>query len=277
MSVEPLVDTHVHVWDPRLLRYPWLEGEPDLARPVLTADIDRSAGATSMVFVQAAAEPEQALTEVEWVLAQDWPELSGIVADARLGAPSLPTLLETYAHVPSIVGVRHILQQAEPGAIDTVEMREGLQQVGEAGLTFDATVRADQLHELSRLHRHADSTVVILDHLGNPPVAAGPSSEEGLAWREGIERLAAQPRTAIKLSGVQWDDRSRPFFEVALDAFGVDRAMLGSDFPVTDPGKRRWDEVADILAPTAGHREALRSRTANVTYGLTLPSERTAS
>lgn len=277
MSTTLLVDAHVHVWDPRALRYPWLAGAPRLERPVLPADLDRSAHATSMIFVQAAAAADQALAEVDWVLAQTWPELAGIVADVRLDSPELPALLRAYARAPQVVGVRHILQDAEPGEVDTAEKADGLARVGHAGLVFDATVRAEQLEELAALHGRAAEVAVVLDHLGNPPVASGFASDLSRSWLSGIRKVASRPTATVKLSGVPWNDRSRPFFEAALDAFGVERSMLGSDFPVTDPGERRWDEMADILVPTAENLAALRWRTAARTYGLAPSPERTSS
>lgn len=275
--ITPLVDAHVHCWDPRVLHYPWLAEEPVFDRPILPAEIGRSAQQTAMIFVQAAASPNQAIAEVEWVLDQHWPELAGIVADVRLGALDLSELLETYSRLPQVVGTRHILQDSPPGEVNTSTNSAGLAQLGEAGLVFDATVRADQLKELASLHARTAEVAVVLNHLGNPPVDAGFASRESRSWLEGIRSVAAQQTATVKLSGVPWDNRSRPFFEATLDAFGFERAMLGSDFPVTDPGERRWDEVADILAPTAESRSSLRWRTASRVYGLASPSERTHS
>jgi L-fuconolactonase len=177
--------------------------------------------------------------------------------------------------VPQVVGVRHILQALQPRQIHTEAIAHGLRSVGANGLTFDATVRADQLSELARLHDEAAETVLVLDHLGNPPVYAGFTSVEAADWRKGMRLVAARPHALVKLSGVPWTAASRPFFEAAVDVFGVERSILGSDFPVTVPGKRRWDEVADILAPTSEIRDALRWRTAARTYGIDPAPDRT--
>lgn len=270
----PLVDTHVHVWDPRILRYPWLNNVPALDRTVLPHDIDRQAGATAMIFVQAGCLPEQAGGEVRWVVGLDWPELSGIVADIRLDGPGLSDRLDELVREPLVVGVRHILQDHAPDTIATDAYGAGLIGLADRGLVFDATVRADQLQELADLHSRAPDAVIVVDHLGNPPVHAGWHSDEAAAWRAGIRAVAHHSSANVKLSGVRFTDAAAPYFREALDAFGFNRAMLGSDFPVTDPGERRWERVADALSPTAESIDALRWRTASTVYGVQPRPER---
>ena len=89
-----IVDSHVHVWEPQLLRYPWLEDESDLRRSLLPPAIETVAQSTRMVFVQADCLPEQALDEVRWVTSLHWPELAGVVAAVNLRSPHLEGDLE---------------------------------------------------------------------------------------------------------------------------------------------------------------------------------------
>lgn len=273
--ISPLTDAHVHVWDPRVLRYPWLDDVPALDRTVLPHEIDRRSGASAMIFVQAGCLPEQARREVRWVVGLDWPELSGIVADIRLGAPGVSDRLEELGSEPLVVGVRHILHDHAPDTIATDAYSSGLTLAAARSLVFDATVRADQLQELADLHSRAADAVLVVDHLGNPPVHAGWHSDEAAAWRTGIRAVAHRPSANVKLSGVPFTDAAAPYFREAIDAFGFDRAMLGSDFPVTDPGERRWEQVADTLSPTAENLHALRWRTAAAVYGVRPRPERT--
>ncbi|KRC51891.1 hypothetical protein ASE16_02130 [Leifsonia sp. Root227] len=262
------MDTHVHVWDPRLMRYPWLDRVPTLDRTVLPGSIDRDAAATAMIFVQAGCRPEQAVTEVRWVAGLDWPELSGIVADVRLDAADLHERVDELVPEPLVVGVRHTFQELPPNAFTTTAHSAGLNVVAAHGLVFDATVRADQLAELATLHASAPSAVLVVDHLGNPPVHAGWQSADADAWRSGMRAVAHEPNAYVKVSGVSYSEKARPFIHEALDAFGFSRAMLGSDFPVTVTGERRWEQVADTFSPTAECVEALRWRTANTVYGV---------
>ena len=69
----PIVDTHLHIWDPKHLRYPWLDGNDLLNQPYLLADYNRATGPVQvekMVFLQCEVEPSQFMQEAEWVTAQ---------------------------------------------------------------------------------------------------------------------------------------------------------------------------------------------------------------
>ncbi|MFF1876143.1 amidohydrolase family protein, partial [Kitasatospora herbaricolor] len=217
----------------------------------------------------------QAVREVRWVAGLDWAELAGIVADIRLDAADLHERVDELVPESLVVGVRHILQDLPPNAFTTAAHSAGLSVVAAHGLVFDATVRADQLAELATLHASAPSAVLVVDHLGNPPVHAGWHSADADAWRSGIRAVAREPNAYVKISGVSYSEQAAPFIREALDAFGFNRAMLGSDFPVTVTGERRWEQVADTLSPTAEFIEALRWRTANTVYGAQPRPERT--
>ncbi|WP_313554872.1 amidohydrolase family protein [Miniimonas arenae] len=140
-----------------------------------------------------------------------------------------------------VVGVRHLLQHEPDGALADPLLARGLAVVAEAGLVFDACVRHEQLDALVRLLAASPATRVMLDHLGKPPVRAGLGSPSGAAWAHAIDRLAARPETWVKLSGLAPECASRDeldryggdLLRHALAAFGPDRAVLASDWPVS--------------------------------------------
>ncbi|WP_168209151.1 amidohydrolase family protein [Agromyces intestinalis] len=271
-----LVDAHVHVWDPARHDYPWLNGT-DLRRPMLPAQIDRADGAaTGMVFVQAGAAPHDALAEATWVARSDWPELIAIVADADLrAAAKLGPHLDALAELPRVVGVRDLLQDDSTDSF--AERADGLRIIAERGLSFDACVRHPQLDALVALLERVPDVTVILDHLGKPPVDAGIDSPAGRRWSDAIMRVATRPGTFVKLSGLTaessdptaFDRNADAFVEHALTAFGPQRTMLGSDWPVSATfgiggrfidwvarvrrvvGERDWPEVAQASARRA--------------------------
>ena len=267
-----LVDTHVHVWDDRRLRYPWLEAHPGLDRVVRPVD----AGAdTRAIFVQADCVPEQGIAEVRYVESLDWPALAGIVAFAPLEASTVSSTLEELTAHPLVVGVRRLLQDEPAGFATSASFVAGLTSAARHGLVFDATVRADQLDELVCVSRAVLELVIVLDHLGNPPLAEGLDSAAGRDWLRGIRTLASTSGVVAKLSGAVAGDerRGRPFVLAALDAFGPDRLLLGSDHPLTVPNNdeayRQWAATADAaLGLTADERAAVRRDTAIRTYGL---------
>lgn len=272
-----LIDAHVHVWDPSRHAYSWLAGTP-LNRGMLPADVDRAGGAvTGMVFVQAGAARIDALAEARWAHDLDWPELKAIVADADLRAA--PAALGSHLHaltaLPHVVGVRHLLQDDPIESFDG--LLGGLLLLGERGLSFDACVRHPQLDALAELLERAPNVVVVLDHLGKPPVDAGIESPEGRRWSTALDRLAQRPGTFVKLSGltaessnpVAFERNADAFLAHAFSAFGPQRAMIGSDWPVSATfgvggrfadwiarvrgvvGELDWPEVAERTARRA--------------------------
>lgn len=234
-----LVDSHVHVWDPARLDYAWL-AETGLDRGMLPADVDRAGPDTNdMIFVQASdGDP---LAEARWVDRLPWPELVAIVAGADLARSpeEIGAHLDALADISRVVGVRHLLQDTEVSDFPTV--REGLRVLAERGGTFDACIRHTQLPALIDLLDAAPELTVVLDHLGKPPVDEGIGSPAGRRWSEQIGVLAARPRTYVKLSGLApestdaaaFDAHADAFIDRALEAFGSQRSMVGSDWPVS--------------------------------------------
>lgn len=279
-----VIDSHVHVWDPRRFDYPWLAGLPGLDRPMLPQDVDTGGGrAVGAVFVQADCTPAGAIDEARWVAGLDWPGLRGIVAAARVDdAAALAGHLDALAEVPGVVGVRHLLQ-GEPDAVVTGRpLRRGLSMLAERGLTFDACVRHGQLAALATLLRAVPDARVVLDHLGKPPVDAGIDSEAGRNWAANIDAVAAIDGVAVKVSGLAaeaggtdaLERNAGPFIRHAVEAFGAERAMLGSDWPVsTTMGAggsfSDWiDRVHAATGASTAERSALEATSAQSFYGL---------
>jgi len=231
-----VLDTHVHVWDAGVLDYPWLRGTP-LPAVRLPAHL----GHDDAIFVEADARADLALAEVRWVAGLDWPGLRGIVAAADLRGPTLGADLDALTATGPVVGVRDLLQDEPVAQWRPRERADGLRELARRGLTFDACVRHPQLDALADLLEAAPETRVVLDHLGKPPLDAGLHSAAGQTWQRALRRIAALPRTGVKLSGLpaETDDRALfdahadAFLEAALEAFGPERAMFGSDWPVS--------------------------------------------
>ena len=256
-----IVDAHHHLW-PDPADYPWL-GDPSLApirRPFTPTDLRAelaAAGVDRTVLVEAG---RGAYAEVPLFLdlAARTPEIAGVVAWADLTDPQLAATLEGYRALPGgelLVGVRSQVQ-AEPDAdhLDRADVRAGLAAVAAAGLVFDLVIRVDQIPAATRAARAVPGLRFVLDHVGKPRIAAGRQGLE--AWRGPLRDLATAPNVTCKLSGMvteaDWErwtvDDLRPFVAVAVDAFGPDRVMFGSDWPVC------------LLASTyAGVLDALRS------------------
>ena len=264
-----VVDGHLHLWDPEVLSYEWLEG-PLLRRfgPVeLDAALAEAPAADyGFVFVQAECVPEQSLAEVDWVasLAGRVP-LRGIVARAPLeDLAATDGLLAEFGGRPLVVGVRRLLQSEPDGFSAAPRFRASARAVAAAGLAFDAGVRWTQLPDVIELADAVPGLTIVLDHLGKPEVgsAVAPAPADGTPWAQALRDLALRPNVVCKLSGLPaesrgaWTDAQvRPFLDTALDAFGPDRLLFGSDWPVSGPYGRWADTVTAWLADRVGDRD----------------------
>lgn len=167
--------------------------------------------------------------------------------------------------------MRHNLQGEPDGLAVSAAFVTGAREVAARDLTFDACVRADQLPEIARFAGAIPELRIVLDHLGKPAVGTAasplpPSAE----WARDLAELARHPHTFCKLSGLpgeaggDWNaEQLEPFLDVAADAFGIERLMWGSDWPVSAIGPA---EPGDPHAPEDGsatYQPTARSRWAD--------------
>jgi L-fuconolactonase len=274
----PVIDSHAHFWDPRRLDYPWLAGLPPLDRPFTPGNLAAcTPEPTDAVFVEAGCAEQQVREEVAWIRseARHRPWIRGAVAHVPLEDSSVaPATIGRYADDPFVVGVRRNIQDAPEGFTRDAAFRAGIGLLGEAGLPFDACVREHQLPELVELAAACPHTVIVLDHLGKPS-ADHPSA----AWRRALRTLAEHGNVVCKLSGLATEaapgtapESMVTVLREALETFGPDRCLYGSDWPVMTLATRygTWlDLVRTALVPfgdTAANA-VLRANAARI-YGL---------
>ena len=279
-----VIDSHVHFWDPSVLRYPWLAGLPELAAPFRPSDFPpfTSGEVAAAVFVEANPAPELAGAEIEWVdaLAEAEPRIAGIVAfidlldEARRDA-ALARLTRT----PRVVGVRHNIQQQPSGFALQPAFVRGVQRVGATGRPFDLCITADQLDEATELVKRCPDVTFVLDHCGKPAIR----DDAYEAWAKGLERLASHDRVACKVSGLlteaREDQRSvdalARWIDRARECFGSARLLYGSDWPVSTlgGGAALWRSIVEAVAASwpGTERQALFADNATRIYGLSVP------
>jgi L-fuconolactonase len=279
-----ILDAHVHFWDPGMRRYAWLDERPSLLRRFGPEDYDSGAHPVSgMIFVQADCEADEAMGEARWAedLAAGDPRILGIVAYAPLHLGAKARIAVASAAAQSrVVGVRRLLQDELPSLLEDPALVEGVRLLPDHGLPFDLCVRHHQLRAATALVAACPDVTFVLDHLGKPPVATG----EIASWRDDLARLSRSGRVFCKLSGLtteaapDWDPEDvRPYLDVALDLFGPQRCMLGSDWPVSTLATtvEGWFDL--VLGAVAGlssaEREALRRGTACSVYDVVPYSE----
>jgi L-fuconolactonase len=260
----PIVDSHVHLWDPERFRISWLDGNAVLNRRYgleeyahATEGIDVAA----MVYLQVEVEPPYALLEARWAVEQSRkdPRLAGIVPWAPLeyGEQARSFLLALLDMGGAIKGVRRIIQY-EPALDFCLQppFVHGVQMLAEYGFSFDLCIDHRHLANTIELVRRCPQTTFILDHIAKPDIR----NRSLHPWKEQIAELAGFPNVACKVSGLvveadleRWTgDDLQPFVEHVLEVFGEDRVLFGGDWPVVLQASsyRRWVETLDAL--TAG-------------------------
>jgi L-fuconolactonase len=277
------IDAHQHFWKYEPREYPWIgAGMERLARDYLPADLEavaRPLGVGGSVAVQA----RQSLAESRWLLAlaDAHPFIRGVVGWVDLRSADVAAALEPLSRHGRFVGVRHVVQdEPDPRFLLGADVVRGLRHLHAFGLTYDLLLYPPQLPAAVELAGLLPEQPFVLDHLAKPRIKLGPTGPEFASWRRDIEALARHRHVSCKLSGLvteaAWGAWRRedftPYLDVALAAFGPDRLMAGSDWPVcllSGTYAEVAGIVADLLAPLAeAEREAILGGTATRFYGL---------
>lgn len=236
----PIVDSHIHFWDPGERHHAWLSEQPTLRRRFGPDDVPTGHhDVVGFVFVQADCRDGEALDEVAWVtsLAEAEPRVQAIIAHAALDrGHEVYDHLMRLANTPRVVGVRRLLQDEPNALLAQPSFIAGVQLLAGFGFTFDLCVRHGQLRAVAELVAACPEVTFVLDHLGKPPVASRALDP----WRADLGTLARRPNVLCKLSGLtteaapgSWRTADlTPYLAHAIDVFGPERCLVGSDWPV---------------------------------------------
>lgn len=257
----PIIDAHLHLWDPAHFRMSWLDNNPVLERRYNLAEYrehTKNIAIEAMVYLQTEVETPYAFLEAQWVVerAKIEPRLQGIVPWAPLeyGERARAFLAALKQLDPRIKGVRRIIQ-FEPDLAFCLQpdFIRGVQILPEYGFSFDICIDYRHLTNTITLVRQCPHTSFILDHSGKPNI-----KEHMLdPWREQMQELAAFPNVMCKVSGLvteadhaHWSPADlAPYVAHVLAAFGEDRVAFGGDWPVVLEASSyaRWVETLDTL------------------------------
>jgi L-fuconolactonase len=237
-----IIDAHHHVWDLAVRDQPWIHGlgPSVLQRGYSMADLRPAAeraGVIGTVLVQTVTVPEEtpellALAAADPLIAAvvGWTDLTGrAVADdlTRLGSGPGGQYLASIRH--------QVQEEPDPDWLRRPDVLRGLRAIAAAGLCYDLVVLPHQLPAASYAAANVPDLMFVLDHGAKPPITDGALEP----WATAIRAFAALPNTACKLSGLVTEAAPgsavtafTPFADVILSAFGADRVMFGSDWPV---------------------------------------------
>jgi L-fuconolactonase len=233
------LDAHQHFWKYSAEQYGWINDDmANLKRDYLPGDLKpllAAEGFDGSIAVQARQDEE----ETNWLLqlAEENEFVKGVVGWVDLCSAEVKEELERLTQHPKFVGVRHVLQDEQDDEFMLRrDFKRGIGLLAQYGLTYDLLVFPRHLPVAARLVREFPDQPFVLDHIAKPLIAGGLVEP----WDRDIRELATFDNVSCKLSGMvteaewkEWESADfRPYLDVVFEAFGPDRLMVGSDWPV---------------------------------------------
>jgi len=273
-----MIDSHQHFWQVGRFDYPWMTSNLGiLYRDYLPNDLisilsDNHVDKT--ILVQAS----NSVAESRWLLelASMNSFIAGVVGWVDLTSPDINTQLDELCADPKFKGVRHLVE-SEPSDDWLVQpaVLKGLRQLSTRGLSYDLLVHTRHLKHIPRVAESCPDLNFVIDHLAKPPITRNEIEE----WSAALKPLARYANMYVKLSGLvteaNWNswttDDLRPYVDIALESFGPDRMMFGSDYPVcllAASYERVLDSFREILSLSDADRDKIFSQNAEKFYRL---------
>lgn len=232
------IDAHQHLWRYTAEEYGWIDDAMRaIRRDFLPGDLSsamQSAGVNGAVAVQA----RQSLEETRWLLelADASEVIAGVVGWAPLASPLFRQSVEEFAGRPKLRGLRHVLQGEASGYMEGKQFNDSVAMLSQLGLTYDVLIHEHQLPEaIAFVDRHPQQ-LFVLDHIAKPRIREAVLEP----WAENIREMARRENVCCKISGMvtesdwaNWMPATlHPYLDVVVEAFGPQRLMAGSDWPV---------------------------------------------
>lgn len=274
------IDAHQHFWNLEKHAYPWLDASQSapICRTIEAPELEpllQAAGIDKTVIVQANNSYED--TDYMLEVAETYPWVGGVVGWVPLNIPEVAAKkLEHYAKNRYFKGVRHLIHdEKDPDWLVRDSVIEGLSILASFGLTFDVVaVFPNHLKHVPYLAEKVPNLRMVIDHLAKPPIREKKMGE----WAEQMARAAEYPNVYAKVSGLNtaadpdhWSaDDLKPYIDFALDKFGANRLMFGSDWPVANLAgdyHKVWTETNKAIADySQAEKDAILGGTAAEFY-----------
>ena len=233
------IDSHQHFWHYAPATHDWITDDMEVLKqdflPPDLAPLLKQHHLEECVAVQASQTEQE--TDFLLRLASRYDFIRGVVGWVDLQRERVEERLAHYAQFSKLVGMRHIVQsETDEHFMTRPEFLRGVALLSDYGLAYDLLIMEQQLPSAVQLVERLPQVRLVLDHIAKPKIA----NQELSPWKENIQMLATYPNVYCKLSGMvteadwaAWQPEDlAPYLDVVLQAFGPDRLMFGSDWPV---------------------------------------------
>ena len=287
MSKEELIDSHQHLWVMSERAYSWIEPSygplfDDFTPERLAPEIAES-GVTSSILVQAADSYEDTFYMLDVAAHSDF--VRGVVAWVPFDRPKeARAAIELLRKNPLVKGFRNLSHdysnpkyENDDAWIIRPEVLETAGYIEASGLTLDyVSVRPEQTKNVVTLAKKFPKLKIIVDHFAKPPIAA----KEIEPWASSMKEIAAFSNVYTKLSGLNtasdlenWTVADwQPYVDLMVETFGVERIMMGGDWPVIVLGNTYvevWKAQLEVINKLSSDQQVwLKSKTAKSVYNL---------
>lgn len=235
------IDSHHHFWNYDAEEYGWIgDGMDVLKRDFGPADLKPlldKAGIDGVISVQARTDEKENRFLLDYAKQHDW--ILGVVGWVDLNREDIGDRLAAYAENTKLVAMRHVLQgESDDRYCLREDFNRGIAALHDHGLAYDILIKQHQLPPIPEFVDRHQGQVFVIDHIAKP-VIAGPTADA--IWSDGMKAVAERDNVFCKISGVVTEvttglevtpELMRPYFDLVLEAFGPERLMFGSDWPV---------------------------------------------
>lgn len=233
------IDAHQHFWNYDPLKHEWIGDDMAVIRRDFLPDQLSAVLQENHIEGCVAVQADQTMEETAFLLElSDTNEfIKGVVGWVDLQSPDVAHYLQQFSSHPKFKGLRHVLQgEAKRDLMLSPPFLEGISKLATHDLSYDILIFADQLQFVPEFVAMFPDTRFVIDHIAKPEIKNGNISQ----WKKHMEGVAQHRNVSCKISGMvteadlkKWKPADfKPYLDVVVDAFGIDRVMYGSDWPV---------------------------------------------
>lgn len=275
------IDAHQHLWRYTPAEYGWIDEPMAALRRDFGADDLKLAMDAAGIAGAVAVQARQTLEETRWLLdlAEKNDFIRGVVGWAPIAGEEFPECMEEFDGRDKLKGLRHVIQgERDENYILRADFNSGITAMQGSGLVYDILIFERHLPQTVDFVDEHPKQIFVVDHVAKPLIAAGKLEP----WATHMRELARREHVFCKVSGLVTEadwvgktvslDTLRPYLDVVVEAFGPERLMAGSDWPVCLVGTEygAWFRMLEeyFKGFSEGEREAVFGETASWVYGL---------